>query len=148
MTMLNYYNGGVETQIVELYSFTYLVNADYIVRGGIDLLPHIRIECVSHDSVTPCISYIENESFIIRYGEVLYAITETSSVDDGYENTVVHLMSEPTSIEDYFSCEILDYDHYEYETHCIPFWMFQCAMNNETTRSIGASAMFHYSEFI
>lgn len=145
MSIIDYYKGPyhVEHHLTDAYySTTFRVSSHSVVLHGYELQARIKVECVSSDS-KPTLN-----SFIIKYGEVLYAIIEIGLEDDGYENTTVHLLNEQVSIEEFYQFDYYEPERYEYHQDCIPYCCIRDYMYDENTESISNMSDFHFSDFI
>ena len=145
MSIMDYYKlpYNVEHSLPDAYySTTFQVTSHSVVLGGYELQARIKVKSVSSDSKSTL------ESFIIKYGEVLYAIIEIGLEDDGYENTTVHLLNEDVSIEKFYEFDYYDPEHYSYHKDCIPYSFIHDYMYDENTKSISNESDFHFTDFI
>ena len=100
MSLLRFYNNNEprEESLIEYYSFTFEVTSYMKHSIGCGVEPRIKIQRVPHNSQpSNC------ESFIIRYGEVLYAIIEIGIDNTRYESSEVYLFDEPTNMKIFLS---------------------------------------------
>ena len=144
MSIMDYYMGpyNVEHSLPDAYySTTFQVTSHSVVLGGYELQARIKVESVSSETKSTM------DSFIIKYGEVLYAI-EIGLEDDGYENTTVHLLNEDVSIEKFYEFDYYDPERYSYHKDCIPYCLIHDYMEDENTESISNMSDFHFSDFI
>ena len=145
MSMLKYYQGPYheEQPLADVYySQTFRVSSHSIVLHGYELQARIKVESVAYDNEDTL------DSFIIKYGEVLYAIIEIGLEDDGYENTTVHLLNEQVSIEEFYKCDYYEPERYSYHQDCIPYCWIHDYMYDEDTESISNMSDFHFSDLL
>lgn len=145
MSIMDYYKGpyNVEHSLTDAYySTTFQVTSHSEVLGGYELQARIKVKSVFSDSKSTM------DSFIIKYGEVLYAIIEIGLEDDGYENTTVHLLNEKVSIEEFYKYGYYEPERYSYHQDCIPYCLIHDYMYDENTESISNKSDFHFTDFI
>lgn len=140
MSLLRCYNNKEprEESLAEVYySSTFEVTSYMKHSIGCGVEPRIKIQRVSHNSQpSSC------ESFIIRYGEVLYTIIEIGIDNTRYESSEVYLFDEPTNIEDFSKFYDLDIENYEYNEKSIPYWTINIIMDDNQN-----IVDLHYSDF-
>ena len=139
MSLLQCYNNNEprEESLIEYYSFTFEVTSYMKHSIGCGVEPRIKIQRVPHNSQpSNC------ESFIIRYGECLHAITEIGNDNTRYESSEVYLFDEPTTIQEFSEFYVLDIENYEYNEEYIPYFIISRMMID--TQDI---VDLHYSDF-